>query len=154
MTTEALFRRFTRQTAELNHTIQEIHSRIDPRSATSSNSKLAVIKRVTAGDYGFDDSVFRSLNRRAEYVECRYIAIYLSREMTDFPLNAIAKSFRPTLDHGIVIHGHRSISDRMVTDKALLARVLSVRAGCVAAMEYEAMPLFNLSPISNDQPSQ
>ena len=84
----------------------------------SSKPKVITIKdiqRVIGEEYGLKMEDFTTKKRTKSIAFPRQIAMYLSRELTDFSLPKIGEEFGGR-DHTTVIHAHEKISKMMETD--------------------------------------
>lgn len=73
----------------------------------------SVIARVTER-FGLTVEELKSKNKQKRIAEARQVCMYLIREMTDLSLPKIGEIFNR--DHTTVLHGWRTISDRMAED--------------------------------------
>jgi chromosomal replication initiator protein len=80
------------------------------------------IQRIVADRLGVTPDDLRSRNRTSAIARARQVAMYLTRELTDLSLPAIARAFGRR-DHTTVIHAIRRVSQRSTEDPAL-ARTL------------------------------
>jgi chromosomal replication initiator protein len=67
-----------------------------------------------------------SAKRGRRVVYARQIAMYLCRELTDLSLPAIAQGFGGR-DHTTVLHAHRQVRNRMLTDESTRKLVEDIR---------------------------
>jgi chromosomal replication initiator protein len=85
------------------------------------------IQEAVAEKLGVTLDVMLSPSRSAPIVRARQIAMYLTRELTDFSLPAIAATFNRR-DHTTVMHAIRKIDRRALEDAALSRSLEELRA--------------------------
>jgi chromosomal replication initiator protein len=91
---------------------------------------LEHIIEVTAKKQGFTARDLRGKRRTSRVNRARQIAMYLSREMTEYSLPQIGKIFGGR-SHTTVLHGANKIAEAIEADKLLAARVLRIRRAIV-----------------------
>ncbi len=91
------------------------------RRATPEN-----IMRLVCDRFGITESEFLSRRRNQEIAHPRKIAMYLTRELTDFSLSAIGEAFGGR-DHTTVLHAWRTISEEMATNSELRILLADLR---------------------------
>jgi chromosomal replication initiator protein len=79
---------------------------------------IQLIQQYTAAYFNMKPSVLLSKKRSKNIVTARHIAMYLSRELTDYSLPAIGDSFGGK-DHTTVIHSCNKIKEQLKNDKKL-----------------------------------
>ena len=87
----------------------------------SSKPKIITIldiQRVVGEHYNIKLEDFKAKKRTKSVAFPRQIAMYLSRELTDFSLPKIGEEFGGR-DHTTVIHAHEKISKLLQTDSQL-----------------------------------
>ena len=77
---------------------------------------IDLIQKKVAEHFDIRLADMKSKRRPESIAFPRQIAMFLSRQMTDFSLNAIGESFGGR-DHGTVIHACRLVKDRMDIDE-------------------------------------
>ncbi|MBN1638459.1 MAG: chromosomal replication initiator protein DnaA, partial [Ignavibacteriales bacterium] len=80
---------------------------------------IPLIQQCTASYFNLKPSMLLSKKRSKNIVNARHIAMYLSRELTDYSLPAIGDSFGGK-DHTTVIHSYNKIKEQLTTDKKLM----------------------------------
>ncbi|HNR65379.1 MAG TPA: chromosomal replication initiator protein DnaA [Atribacterota bacterium] len=79
---------------------------------------IQTIQKQTAEFFALKPGMLLSPKRTKNIVTARHIAMYLSRELTDYSLPMIGDSFGGK-DHTTVIHSYRKIKEQLKTDKKL-----------------------------------
>ena len=79
---------------------------------------IQLIQQYTAAYYNIKPSVLLSKKRSKNIVTARHIAMYLSRELTDYSLPVIGDSFGGK-DHTTVLHSCNKIKEQLKNDKKL-----------------------------------
>lgn len=80
------------------------------------------IQRVVGEQYGLKMEDFKAKKRTKSVAFPRQIAMYLSRELTDFSLPKIGEEFGGR-DHSTVIHAHEKISSMIAKDPAFKRQI-------------------------------
>lgn len=91
----------------------------------SSKPKVVTIldiQKLVGSEYNVKLEDFKAKKRTKSVAFPRQIAMYLSREMTDFSLPKIGEEFGGR-DHTTVIHAHEKISKLLQTDSELKSKV-------------------------------
>lgn len=83
------------------------------------------IQRCVAEEFGIALSDFKTKRRNKHVVLPRQIAMYLSRELTDFSLPEVGGYFGGK-DHTTVLHSYKKIKGGLLKDKELEKRVHSI----------------------------
>jgi chromosomal replication initiator protein len=83
------------------------------------------IQRVVGEHYNVKLEDFKAKKRTKSVAFPRQIAMYLSRELTDFSLPKIGEEFGGR-DHTTVIHAHEKISNLLQTDSELQSQIKSI----------------------------
>jgi chromosomal replication initiator protein len=86
-----------------------------PKSHRSTGPTIAEIQHQTAAALSLDVNELLSTHRGRHVVYARQVAMYLSRELTQLSLSAIAQLFGGR-DHTTVLHAHRKIRARALQD--------------------------------------
>ncbi|TDQ38340.1 chromosomal replication initiator protein DnaA [Aureibacillus halotolerans] len=84
------------------------------------------IQSTIGREYNIKLEDFKAKKRTKSIAFPRQIAMFLSRELTDFSLPKIGEEFGGR-DHTTVIHAHEKISTLLQTDKELQAKLDSIR---------------------------
>jgi len=79
---------------------------------------IQLIQKHTAEYFNLKPSILLSKKRARNIVTARHIAMYLSKELTDYSLTAIGDSFGGK-DHTTVIHSCNKIKEQLKNDKKL-----------------------------------
>jgi chromosomal replication initiator protein len=90
--------------------------------ATAPTVSAAAIQAAVTDQLGVSLNALLSPSRSAPVARARQIAMYLTRELTDLSLPAIAKAFKRR-DHTTVMHAVRKV-ERLALEDAALARTL------------------------------
>lgn len=98
------------------HLAQEILKDIIP----IENKEISInqIQKITADYFNIKLSALLSKKRTKNIVMARQVAIYLSRELTDFSLPAIGEIFGGK-DHTTILHSYSKIKNKIEKDKSL-----------------------------------
>jgi chromosomal replication initiator protein len=91
----------------------------------SSHPDPAQIQEAVAGKLGLSADALRSSRRTAPVAHARQLAMYLTRELTDLSLPAIARAFNRR-DHTTVLHAIRKVERRALEDAALSRTIENV----------------------------
>jgi hypothetical protein len=105
----------------------------------SDDEGIEIVMRVVARDYRLHVDAFLGKERHEPLATARRIAMALSRELTGATLQIIGDTFGGR-DHGTVVHAQNSIANQCDTDDALAARVGTLRAACLAALNPDNQP--------------
>ena len=89
------------------------------------------IQEAVAKKFGITLEAMLSPTRAAPVARARQIAMYLTRELTDFSLPAIAATFNRR-DHTTVMHAIRKVDRRAIEDASLSRTLEELRAGLSA----------------------
>lgn len=95
-----------------------------PQTPTPSRLQVSVIMRTVAAHYGFTFEELLLQDRRKKIAECRQVAMFLSREMTNASLTEIGDEF--LRDHGAVFHAVQNIKGRCELEPEFSAAVLTL----------------------------
>ncbi|HBY56653.1 MAG TPA: chromosomal replication initiator protein DnaA [Candidatus Atribacteria bacterium] len=84
------------------------------------NKEISInqIQKITADYFNIKLSALLSKKRTKNIVMARQVAIYLSRELTDFSLPAIGEIFGGK-DHTTILHSYSKIKNKIEKDKSL-----------------------------------
>ncbi|KKB44166.1 chromosomal replication initiator protein DnaA [Bacillus thermotolerans] len=96
----------------------------------SSKPKVVTIQdiqRVVGEEYNVKLEDFKAKKRTKSIAFPRQIAMYLSRELTDFSLPKIGEEFGGR-DHTTVIHAHEKISKLLHTDNQLQQKIKEIQS--------------------------
>ncbi|MBS4207173.1 chromosomal replication initiator protein DnaA [Bacillus sp. FJAT-50079] len=95
----------------------------------SSKPKVVTIldiQKMVGAEYNIKLEDFKAKKRTQSIAFPRQIAMFLSREMTDFSLPKIGEEFGGR-DHTTVIHAHEKISKLLQTDSDLQSKIEEIR---------------------------
>jgi chromosomal replication initiator protein len=92
---------------------------------------IGQIQTRVAAHYNLAVSDLLSSSRTARIAWPRQVAIYLSRELTGTPLNAIGDAFGGR-NHATVLHACKRVSDRLASDQSAEADLHSLKAEIAA----------------------
>jgi chromosomal replication initiator protein len=84
-------------------------------SPRQSNISIETIQRVVAEAFGLSQRDLTSKKRTQKIVEPRQLAMYISREITEYSLTEIGQSFGGR-DHTTVMHSCDKVEERIKTD--------------------------------------
>src|SRR5690606_24710119 len=93
-----------------------------PKSVTIQD-----IQKVVGEHYNIRLEDFSSKKRTKSIAFPRQVAMYLSRELTDFSLPKIGEEFGGR-DHTTVIHAHEKIEKMLKEDKQLQEEIKQIRS--------------------------
>lgn len=85
------------------------------------------IQRTVGQEYNIKLEDFKAKKRTKSVAFPRQIAMYLSRELTDFSLPKIGEEFGGR-DHTTVIHAHEKISKLLLTDAQLEKSIQEIKS--------------------------
>ncbi len=91
-----------------------------------SGPTLPQITRQVAKYYGVNAAALLSSSRRRQAVLARNVAIYLGRKLTGQSLQSLGRHFGGR-DHTTVLHGYRSIDERIPHDASLQAAISTLQ---------------------------
>jgi|GEM_PF-2557428 len=114
-------------------------------SPDRSANKLILIQQAICDVLRTPIAVMSSRARPDNYVQARHIAMFLSRELTEYSMQDIAKSFRPTMNHSTITHGHRACLDRMMHVKGFESLVDACKQRALKLIDNAGLPLFQQS---------
>jgi chromosomal replication initiator protein len=97
---------------------------VDGQSTTLTAER---IQEATSEALEVPTSALSSPKRSRQVVYARQVAMYLCRELTDLSLPAIGQRFGGR-DHSTVLHAHRQVRSRMLTDSETRALVENIMA--------------------------
>ncbi len=103
--------------------------------ATSQTALQAIIATTVAEAYHLEPWCLQSPQRGQHVVFVRYLAEYLTREMTELSFPAIGDYFKR--DHSSVIHGCNIIASRLKERPLLAGEVARLRARIEAATKEQ-----------------
>jgi chromosomal replication initiator protein len=112
----------TGQPVDREMTMRVLNGICPPPSAAPSALSLDAIQRAAASYYDISVDVLVSTTRRASVAWARQVAIYLARQHTDLPLQAIGRAFGGR-NHATVLHACKRVGDRLSTDHNLAIEV-------------------------------
>ena len=104
-----------------------------PGDGTDSPTPVLEVDRIqdtVAERLGLDRDQLLSTSRIAPVARARQLAMYLSRELTDLSLPAIASAFNRR-DHTTVIHAIRRVEERIARDAKLTRTLEDLRSALV-----------------------
>ncbi len=105
-------------TAELAEAVLDtIHPRPSTTAHDAVNNHLTVvdIQQVVAEAFGMTTSEITGPGRTATVAWARQLAIYLTRELTDLPLQRIGESFGGR-NHATILHACKRVGDRIAVN--------------------------------------
>ena len=97
-----------------------------PSQTRVSHRPTMQIQELVAVSYGLHPNAMTSRNRERRVTWPRQVAMYLTRQITNRSLPAIAKAFHKK-DHTTVIHAIRAVEKRMREDDFTAADVAALR---------------------------
>lgn len=131
--------------AEMQHHYDALKSVIEEFSGyviTTKSPSIEIIQRTVCEMRRVPLIAMQHKSRKAEFVEARFIAFYLAKELTSLGVVQIADNFRAGLDHGAVLHGIKRIRGRMDTEITLAENVALIASECRRRLNAHEMPLF------------
>ena len=98
------------------------------RIIKNNNSLIDIntVQKLVANHFGIKISEMLSANRAQRLVLPRHIAMYLSKEILDFPTTEIAEAFGRK-DHTTVIHAIHRVNEFLKKDESLLMVIKSLK---------------------------
>lgn len=84
------------------------------------------IQTITANYFSLDREAIVSRSTRRRVALARNIAAYLSRELTDYPLEILGRIFGKR-DHTTILYNHRVIRRRLKTDPELQRQINEIK---------------------------
>jgi chromosomal replication initiator protein len=103
---------------------KELQNIIAPDKPKEITPQLII--EVVADHYGITIDQMTSKNRSRTIAEPRQIAMYLCKEMTDSPLEAIG-SFLGGRDHSTIIHGANKVSEQYEQNDAFREQIDAIK---------------------------
>lgn len=82
----------------------------------------SIIMRVVAEEFNVKEADLVGSKRQKEVVIPRHVAIYLSRELTQYSLPMIGKAFGGR-DHSSIIHAHKRIKKMLEEDQSIKEKI-------------------------------
>jgi chromosomal replication initiator protein len=108
--------------------------------ATSPTRSAALdadrIQRCVAEHFGIDRKLILSTSRAATIVRARQVAMYLTRELTDLSLPAIAAAFHRR-NHTTVLHATRQVQNQLRSDPRLADTLQSLQQDLTAEVKQD-----------------
>jgi chromosomal replication initiator protein len=103
-------------TALVEHVLGHLYSADGVRGRAADKPSIDRIQEITCGALALDPADLSSAKRGRQVVYARQVAMYLCRELTDLSLPAIGQRFGGR-DHTTVLHAHRQVRGRLLTDE-------------------------------------
>jgi chromosomal replication initiator protein len=103
-------------TALVEHVLGHLYSADGVRGRAAGKPSIDRIQEITCGALTLDPADLSSAKRGRQVVYARQVAMYLCRELTDLSLPAIGQRFGGR-DHTTVLHAHRQVRGRLLTDE-------------------------------------
>jgi len=103
-------------TALVEHVLGHLYSADGVRGRAAGKPSIDRIQEITCGALALDPADLSSAKRGRQVVYARQVAMYLCRELTDLSLPAIGQRFGGR-DHTTVLHAHRQVRGRLLTDE-------------------------------------
>lgn len=132
---------FREQADALAKTIEDISAFV----IVSRSKRIDIIQRCVCEMLGVPLVSMQSTCRKACYVEARWFAYSIARDLTAKSYDEIASNFRAGTDHGTVMYGIGELAKRISSDVKLGATLAEVNAECRKRLDSHAMPLFAVS---------
>ena len=85
------------------------------------------IKDTVCNFYGIEPSALQTKSRKREIVQARQIAMYFSKNYTNYSLSAIG-AIMGKKDHATVLHACKQITNLLETDKSLKNHIVAIEA--------------------------
>lgn len=105
--------------------IAEALRAIRPGEIKKTVIAIADIKEETSRFYGVTVKDINSTKRQQSIALARQVAMYLTRELTDYSLPKIGKEFGGR-DHSTVLHSYRKIEEMIKTDSKLRSEINNI----------------------------
>ena len=132
---------FRAQADALAKTIEDISAYV----IVSRSKRIDIIQRCVCEMLGVPLVSMQSTSRIARYVEARWVAYTMARDLTAKSYEEIGSNFRAGTDHGTIIYGIGELRKRCEVEPKLGATVAEIKAECRKRLESHAMPLFAVS---------
>ena len=129
---------FRQQADALAKTIEDISAYV----IVSRSKRIDIIQRCVCEMVGVPLVSMQSTSRIARYVEARWIAYTMARDLTAKSYEEIGSNFRAGTDHGTILYGIAELRKRCEVEPKLGATVAEIKAECRKRLESHAMPLF------------
>jgi len=114
-----------------DHVLSNLEPSADTRASSLRNPSIQDIQRHISGALDLPVEDLSSPKRGRQVVYARHVAMYLCRELTPLSLPAISAQFGGR-DHTTVLHAHRKIKQRLLTDADTRALVQELRSALVS----------------------
>ncbi len=138
---------FREQAAALAKTIEDISAYV----IVSRSKRIDIIQRCVCEMLGVPLVSMQSSSRKARFVEARWFAYSIARDLTAKSYDEIASNFREGTDHGTVMYGIGELAKRIRSDVKLGATLAEVKAECRKRLDSHAMPLFAVTKTTKDK---
>jgi chromosomal replication initiator protein len=102
-------------TALVEHVLDNLYAASPPTASPTGKPSIDRVQDVTSDALDVPKTDLSSPKRGRQVVYARQVAMYLCRELTDLSLPAIGQGFGGR-DHTTVLHGHRQVRSRLLTD--------------------------------------
>jgi chromosomal replication initiator protein len=99
---------------------------------TSTRPGIGRIQALVAQRYGLSVSELRGPGRAARVAWPRQLAIYLARQATDTPLQAIGRAFGDR-NHATVLHACKRVAQRVETDSQASAELAELKQAILSS---------------------
>ena len=97
-------------------------------SGLLSKHKLKIVMEEVSGEFKLSIESLLMPSRRNEVVYPRMVVFYLARNCCDLSLESIAGMFQK--DHTTVMHGEKTVKNRMETEKEFKVLVEKIESKC------------------------
>ncbi len=89
---------------------------------TAGNVSIGNIQKVVADNYQITVQELKGKKRDKKYVVPRHIALYITRELTEYTFTDIGNEFGGR-DHSSIMHAYDNISKKIETDPSLRSKI-------------------------------
>jgi chromosomal replication initiator protein len=128
-------------TTLVEHVLSTLYGSVALIDSGSASPSIEQIQTSTSAVLELPASDLLSTKRGRRVVYARQVAMYLCRELTDLSLPAIAQRFGGR-DHTTVLHAHRQVRTRMLTDSSTRDLVDKIREQLVPPQPTQPFYLY------------
>lgn len=124
-----------------NRLIRKLECAIDA-DGVQNRPKIILIQEIVAAHYSMPISVMTSKLRPKRFVEPRQVAMYITRELTNYALDHIGYSFGGR-DHGTVKHACNAVVNRIATEPVFANQIATMIEVARERLKDLDLPLFS-----------
>lgn len=129
----AAFAKFDAAYCTMLEAAADVRRAVAAEAGVRAGSPCAEIIAVVARFYGHAPEDILSKSRKRDVVQARHVAMWLSRALTTFSLQAIGNAFGG-LDHGTVMWAIETVGNRSSIEPRFASELLDLRRRCEAAL--------------------